>query len=101
MSRKVDWDGIKTNWAEVMKRARAEPKMQECIDFDGEGRIITSNRPMIESLICARSERRARILYYLQMLGLHEAPGRIIELDAGNKMPFRSGGKGKKVKGKK
>lgn len=94
----VDWDKVNTDWGDIMKAARANPEMQAPVDYDAEGRVFTTNRPMIEAMVCARQERHSKIIYYLQLLGLHVSTGRVIQLGVGNKMPMGTGGKGKKVK---
>ena len=93
---KIDWDKILADWGDIMKAARANAGMQAEVDFDAEGAIYTTNRPMIESMVCARTERHARIIYYLQMLGLQVKTGRVIQVGVGNRMPMGTGGKGVK-----
>jgi hypothetical protein len=94
----VDWEKVNADWGDIMKAAREHPEMSAPVDYDAEGRVYTTNRPMIESMVCAKIEKHAKIIYYLQLLGLHASKGRVIQLGVGNKMPMGTGGKGKKVK---
>jgi hypothetical protein len=94
----LDWEKINEDWGAIMKMARTNEQMHQNLDYDDEGRVLTANRPMIESMICAKAERKVKIQYYLQMLGYRARKGRIIEVSVGTKMPFRTGGRGKKVK---
>ncbi len=95
----MDLEKINAQWGEIMAAARVHPEMQKQIAFDDIGAIIiTPDRPMIESMICDKAAKNERLLFYLALLGFHSAPGRVLQVSCGNKMPMGTGGKGEKKK---
>lgn len=94
---KIPWDEINTKWGEIMKLARENEQFQQEWAFDEEGRVFTTARPAIESMICDKAEKSSRLLYYLQLLGhWPKGKGRIINVKVKQPMPMGTGGKYKK-----
>lgn len=87
---------LESHWGEILEKARKHPQMHDCVDFDDDGNIITSGRPMIESMICAM--RSTKIDHYLRLLGYNARPPRVINAGVQQRMPMMTGGKGKKGK---
>jgi len=93
-----DWDKINSQWGDILAAARKHPQMRAELMFDDVGAIVTTQRPMIESMIADRTDKSHRILFYLAMLGFHSAPGRILKVGVGNKIKPKMSGKQEVVK---
>lgn len=92
---------IDEKWGEILKAARKHPDMDKEIMFDDVGAIVTANRPMIESMVCDKTSKSHRLMFYLAHLGFYHPKGRILKVGIGNKMPMGIGGKHEKVKRKR
>lgn len=92
-----DWDKINSQWGEILAAARKNESMHQDLMFDDVGALVTSQRPMIESLIADRTIKSHRVLFYLAMLGFHHAPGRILKVSVGDRVRPRASGKQEKV----
>lgn len=94
----VDWDLVNSQWGDIMSAARRKPEFKAEVAYDDTGRVYTTQRPMIESMICDKIEQSDRLRFYLDLLGVKWRNGRIIDVNIGDRMPLSSGGKGKRCR---
>jgi hypothetical protein len=97
-TRLIDWDLVDTQWGDIMAKARKTEAFKSEVAFDDKGRIYTTERPMIESMICDKVAKNDRTRFYLDMLGFKWREGRIIDVNIRDRMPLGSGGKGKRCR---
>lgn len=92
----MTWTEIESNWGDILAIFRAKLPLGEYIDFDDNGAAITTNRPMAESIVAARTERSYRFQHYLVAAGLlpPTIPPRILERTVGERLSLRGGGHG-------
>ncbi len=59
------WQAIDDNWSEILKafRHRTEHKR-----YEKDGRLVDSNRPLIESLVDDKIHRRSTFWFYMESL---------------------------------
>ena len=94
----VDWNLVNEQWGDIMSAARRHRDMQADVAYDDKGRVFTTARPMIETMICERTDRSERLRFYLDLLGFRWTKGRVIDVNIRDRMPLGSGGKGKRCR---
>lgn len=94
----MTWTEIESNWGDILQTFRERLPLGEYIDFDDSGAAVSSNRPMGESIVAARTERADRFQHYMIAAGLMAPtiPPRILERTVGERLSLRGGGHGKK-----
>jgi len=84
----MTWEEIDSRWGDILQTFRAKLPLNEFVDFDDNGSAITSNRPMGESIVAARTEKSDRFKHYLIAAGLlpPTIPPRIIHAIVGERV---------------
>lgn len=86
------WAAVETNWSDILKAflGHQEHKM-----FDSEGKLVDSNRPMVESMVDDKIHRRGSFWFYMEML-MHDTSitrdGNNIYVSCGSPLVLGDGG---------
>lgn len=91
----MNWDEIDRRWGELLEIFRLRLPLGECIDFDNQGSVVTSNRPMAESIVAARMAKDgSRFQRYLIAASVTVTTRKVIHVGVGDRLRLGSGGSG-------
>lgn len=77
------WDEINKTWGDLQNQLKEKLPVHEHLMFDNSGQLVSSERPMLESIVCDKIDRLERFFFYLfaaDIIKLPEATSQIVEI---------------------
>lgn len=82
------WKRIDSEWSTIRSILKSKLPVNQHKMFDDDGKFIDCQRPMMESIICDKTERSIRLFYYLaaaDIVSVPEASYEIKQLESGGR----------------
>jgi hypothetical protein len=99
------WEEINENWGSLREVLIQKLDINSMKRFDDSGDLVESDRPMMESIVCDKTEKSHRFFYYLfladnetQMAVEPQSGRKIISVGVANRITCMTGGKQDVVK---